>query len=179
MIGTVFRFIGGLLFVAVLVLVGLNEAHGTPSTDTTNKNTLALAYLDKNKDSYAKCARSVDYGDTVISDVVLENTHYGMTQTEQNHLQQLAADFKAQVKQQCDKPIADYKQNYATYKQTEQQIAKDTQSVFSKILGNKPEVDEASLRQYDPDTLKLTNGDPLSDYVFTKADVEQYFAEHS
>lgn len=176
MIGATFRFIGGLLVVAVLILVGLNEAHGTPSTDTANKHTLALAYLDKNRDSYAKCARSVDYGDTVISDVVLENTHYGMTQAEQDHLHQLAADFKAQVKQQCDEPIADYRQNYTTYKQTEQQIAKDTQSVFNKMLGDKPEVDEASLRQYNPDTLKLMGGDPLSDYVFTKADVEQYFA---
>ncbi|MCA9325172.1 hypothetical protein KDA23_03865 [Candidatus Saccharibacteria bacterium] len=170
---------GGIIVVAILLLVGLNGAHGTPSSTTVNKHTLAEAYLQKKQDDYGKCARSVEYGDSVITDVVIDNTYYGITQAEVKHLDRLADNFKAQVKKQCEKPIAEYEQNYATYKQTEQQIAKDTQSLFSKMLGNEPEVDDMALRQYDPKTIKLTGGDPLSDFVFTKADVEQYFAEHS
>jgi len=175
MIGTVFRVVGSFVVVAILLLVGLNEAHGTPPSDTLNKHTLALAYLEKNAESYGKCARSVDYGDVVITDVTIENTHYGMTQADIDRLDRTASDFRTQVKQQCNKPIADYRQNYTTYKQTEQEIAKDTQPLLSKLIGSKPEVNNASLRQYNPDTLKLTSGNPLSDYIFTKADVEQYF----
>jgi len=173
----IFQFAGGLIVAAALLLLALNEIKGTPSMETVNSNTLTLAYLQKNDDSYATCADSVEYGISMVNDVILANTHYGMTQADSTKLNSIGADFMTQVKKQCTKPIADYKNKYATLKKTSEDIAKTKQSLFSKMLKNKPEVDQANLRAYDPDTIKLTSGDALSNFIFTKTDVEQYFTK--
>lgn len=177
MSGKIFRTIGSLLIAAILLLTVLGQMHGSISSNMVNDHTLALAYLAKNKDDYGKCARSISQGDITIGDVVLERTTYNMPEIDKNRLHQLADDFKAQTKQQCSQPIADYIKSYETYERTEFQIAKDRQSLLDKLLGTKPTTDTASLQEYNPKAVESLSG-AINDFTFTKADVENYFTAH-
>ena len=175
MIATTFRIMGGILAALLFVVMGLATIKGSPSWTTVNTNVLASAYLEKNKDSYAKCANSIGgEGDILIGRVAFNKLRsYSL-----DRLNSIEDSYKAQINEQCSKPVTDYEENYAALERTEKEIASSSQSLLAKFMGWQAEVNDSKLRAYQPNLVKFTAGNPLTNLVFTEADVEQYFTDN-
>lgn len=177
MIGAIFKGIGGLLIVGVLIIGVLSGVKGTPSMEITSKNILAKAYMEKNKESYAKCYNSVNYGSNIIGKVSFSYLTSTTTDTTLAKLKDIEANYAKKIKEQCQKQLDDYENSFNDYKSTSEEIAKSSQSLLDKMLGGTPDVDSSDLRQYDPPLVRLTSGFALTNTVFTEQDVADYFKE--
>ena len=177
MIGAIFKGIGGLLIAGVLIIGVLSGVKGTPSMEITNKNTLAKAYMEKNKESYAQCYNSINYGSSTIGKVSLSYLTYNTTDATKAKLKATEDSYAKKIKEQCQKQVTDYETSFKDYKSTSEEIAKSSQSLLNKMMGGKPDVDASDLRQYDPPVVRLTSGFALTNTVFTEQDVTDYFKE--
>ncbi len=172
MINNIFQAVGGTIAVLILIVMVLAYVGSSPSQASLNENMLTSAYLEKNQEDYVKCKNSVGgEGDALIGSVVWANlSNYSLEK-----LSSIEDNYKAQIKQQCDKPIAEYEENYAKLVKNENEIAESSKSLLDKIIKSKPTVDNTKLSKYNPETSKFTIGNPLNNLVFTKTDVETYF----
>ncbi len=175
MIATIGKVIAGLALSMFLVIGVLTNIKDAPNIETSNKNTLAWAYMDKNKEQYAKCYNSVNSGSVVIGRVSFSYLTYNMSETDKNKLKTAEEAFKADIKARCQQQITDYETNFETYKSSTIEIANTNQSLLSKMLGNKVNTDEISFREYQPSIVAFMNGSPLSNHIFTEDEVKQYF----
>jgi hypothetical protein len=150
------KYILGGLTIAVLLGVGVVENENSkPAGDKVNKATLASAYLERNKDYYAKCYNSINYGPSVVGDVALSHYAYNSTDEEKAKIKAVESDYNQQIKSKCQQPVADYETQYQAYKQNTQDSADS----------------------YQPAVVRVQAGNPLEYLIFTKADVEKYFDE--
>lgn len=177
MIATIFKGIGGLLVAGVLIIGVLSGVKGAPSMEVANKNTLARAYMAKNKDSYAKCYNSINYGSSTIGKVSLSYLTFDTDDATKAKLKFTEESYTQKIKDQCQKQVSDYETSFSDYKSTAEEIAKSSQSLLDKMLGSTPEIDSSDLRQYDPPVVRLTSGFALTNTVFTEQDVADYFEE--
>lgn len=174
-------FIGkalGVTLVGLVLVAGiLANISGTPDFEITSKNTLAKAYMDKNKDRYATCYNSVNNGATVIGRVSMSYLTYETAGTSfVDKLNATEEKFKSQVETECKPSIDGYEANFKTYTTTANEIAKTQQSVLDKMLGGKPELDPAELREFEPSMIRFLGGNPFENLIFTEEDVKQFFA---
>jgi hypothetical protein len=150
------KYVFGVLAIAVLLVVGVIEnEHSKPAGDKVNRATLASAYLEKNKDNYAKCYNSINYGPSVVGDVGLGHYSYNSTDEEKAKIKAVENDYNQQIKSKCQKPVTDYESEYQAYKQNTNE----------------------SIDTYQPSVVRVQAGNPLDNFIFTRADVEQYFNE--
>lgn len=177
MIATILKGIGGLLIAGILVIGVLSGVKGAPSMEIANKNTLARAYMEKNKDSYAKCYNSINYGSSTIGKVSLSYLTYNTDDATKAKLKTTEESYAQKIRDQCQKQVTDYETSFTDYKSTSEEIAKSSQSLLDKMLGGKPEVDDTDLRQYDPPVVRIMSGFALTNTVFTEQDVTDYFKE--
>jgi hypothetical protein len=177
MIATIFKGIGGLLIAGVLVIGMLSGVKGAPSMEIANKNTLAKAYMEKNKDSYAKCYNSINYGSSTIGSVSMSYLTYNTDEATKAKLKALETSYAAKIKDQCQKQVEEYETSFSDYKSTSEEIAVSSQSLLDKMLGGKPETDSADLRQYDPPLVRLMSGSAFTNTVFTEQEVKDYFKQ--
>lgn len=177
MIGTILKGIGGLLIAGVLIIGVMSGVKGAPSMEVANKNTLARAYMEKNKDSYAKCYNSINYGSGIIGKVSLSYLTYNTDDATKAKLKSTEESYTQKIKDQCQKQVTDYETSFSDYKSTSEEIAVSSQSLLDKMLGGKPETDSADLRQYDPPLVRLMSGSAFTNTVFTEQEVTDYFKE--
>lgn len=175
MLVTVLKVIGVMVAVFVFLVVGAFAIKGSPSVDTLNSNTVATAYLEKNKESYVACANSVgSEGKILISSVVTEN----IVDHSLEELEAIEQAFLQQVKSECKEQIEEYEAAYADLKKTEQEIAEANLSMLEEYLGIEAEPDQQKLRAYNPTMVKFFVGKSvLSNLVFTEAEVREYFED--
>ncbi len=93
MIGAIFKGIGGLLIAGVLIIGVLSGVKGAPSMEVANKHTLAMAYMGENKESYAKCYNSINYGSSTIGKVSLSYLTYNTTDATKAKLKSIGFTF--------------------------------------------------------------------------------------
>lgn len=173
-------FIGkalGVALVGLLLTAGiLANISGTPDFETTSKNTLAKAYMSKNKDRYVTCYNSVNNGATVIGRVSMSYLTYETAGTSfVDKLNATEDKFKSQVETECKPTIDGYESNFKTFTITSNEIAKAQQSVLDKLLGGKPEADPAELREFEPSVIRFHGGNPFTNLIFSEEDVKQFF----
>ncbi|GEM_PF-2458861 len=179
MIGAIV-FIGKVLGVAIggLVLIAgiLANISGTPGFETISKNTLAKAYMGKNKDRYVTCYNSVNNGATVIGRITMSYLTYETAGTSfVDKLNATEEKFKSQVEAECKSSIDGYESNFKTYATTSNEIAKTQQSVLDKMLGGNPEADPAELREFEPSMIRFHGGNPFTNLIFTEDDVARFY----
>lgn len=172
MLGTVAKIIGGILVGIIMLVSTLAFIKGSANTETTQRNLLAKAYLDKNKNGYIKCHNSLTTGDMLIGNVKWSYLSYDTPDAKKARLNETEAAFKAQVNSQCEKPIADYEANLKTLKETDAEIANASRSVLDIALGFRAEDKDYS--NYEVARLRLAS-DPFTDLVFTENDVKQFY----
>lgn len=179
MIGAIV-FIGKVLTVALVGLVLaagiLANISGTPDFETTSKNSLAKAYMSKNKERYVTCYNSVNNGATVIGRVSMSYLTYETAGTGfVDKLNAAEEKFKSQVETECRPSVDGYESKFKTYAATSNEIAKAQQSVLDKMLGSKPEADPVELREFEPSMIRFHGGNPFENLIFTEEDVKQFF----
>jgi len=168
------KIIGGLV-VGLILLVGvLQWVKGSPSADLTQRNLLARAYLDKNKDAYAKCYNSIHHGGMLVGDVKLKYL-YGVSDAMRAKLDRAEDDFIADITKECEKPVADYESNFETLKKTDGQIALASRSKLDVLLSHQPE--PADYSSYEPKMVRLFSGDPFTNLTFTEAEVKDFYSQ--
>ena len=167
----------GIALVGLVLTAGiLANISGTPDFETTSKNTLAKAYMGKNKDRYVTCYNSVNNGATVIGRVSMGYLAYETAGASfVDKLNATEEKFKTQVGTECKPSIDGYESNFKTYVTTSNEIAKAQQSVLDKMLGGKPEADPAELREFEPSMIRFHGGNPFENLIFTEEDVKQFF----
>lgn len=171
--GTIGRIAGGLVVIAIVAGVGLNEIKGAPDTDLVNRNTVAKATLEKKADEYAKCDHSLKLGSVKVSDVSLSYLKWNSTDEEKQAIKATEAKFMDQVHATCDPVIKEYTGSFAAYKQTSRDIAKAQASLFDKLINKTPSISDDEFSTYEPSYVSMTRGG--SEYVFTKTDIQQFF----
>jgi len=171
-IDSIWKVGGGILAVALITGGVLMTTTDAPNPEVISDNMLAKAYMDKNKSKYATCYNSIKNAEIEFFKVGIED--YPDLPAERT--EQLEAQFIKDVKTKCSKPIKDYESSYATYKSTELEIAKFSQSILDKLLGIDHYSQISEVDQYKPSTVRLlTNGNPFTDTIYTKEDITRYF----
>jgi hypothetical protein len=145
--------LGGIAVVALLGLGVVENEHSKPAGDKVNNAILASAYLEKNKDGYAKCYNSINYGPSVVGDVALSHYSYNSTDEEKAKIKSIENEYNQQIKSKCQQVVTDFENQYKTYKQNTQD----------------------SVDNFEPSVVRIHAGDPLDNFIFTRADVEQFF----
>lgn len=160
-----------------LLLVGaLDNVKGAPNPDAIKDNTLAKAYMDKNKEQYATCYNSINSSTGAISDVSFDYYHPGMSDDEKVKIEQVEDGFIQSIKDQCEEPVKKYEENYTLYKSSSEQIMAANRSVFDNLIGAKPEKDQF-VTEYEPAFVRFKSGSPFDNYIFTDEDIRQYFTD--
>lgn len=175
MLGVASKIMGGLLVGLILVVGILELVRGAPSSELTQRNLLAKAYLDKNKDEYVKCYNSLNGGKVLVGDVKFGYLSYDTDDATKAKLNEAESAFMANVKAKCDKSVADYETNFDTLKQTTEEIAWVSRSKLDALLDRPPE--KADYSSYEPGMVRILYDDPFSNLTFTKAEVEAFYSQ--
>jgi hypothetical protein len=147
--------LGGLAIVALLGLGVIENEQSKPAGNKVNSALLASAYLEKNKDGYAKCYNSINYGPSVVGDVALSHYSYNSTDEEKAKIKSIENEYNQQIKSKCQQVVTDFENQYQIYKQNTQD----------------------SVDNFEPSVVRIHAGNPLENFIFTRAEVEQYFNE--
>jgi len=177
MLANISKVGGGLLIAAILVIGVLANIKSSPDYSLVEDHTLAKAYMDKNKEQYAKCYNSINYGKSSLFRTTTSYIHYGQTESEVERIKQVEQSFMDEVKQRCEKQVNDYEMNYDKYLKATEGIAKQNVSLLDKMMGNTKTDTSSETREYQPSMVRLTEGNGLTNLVFTEDEVKNYYKQ--
>ena len=161
---------------AFLILVGLiigyvilSSKQGKLAESVTKSQTLLLA----SGDQYAKCYNSVNYGSSMVMDVSLTYLKWNSSEAEKTRLDQIETDFMTEVEEKCNSKVSAYENEYKAY---EAKVAEYEKSGWINFLVGGSVVG-TNAEDLSPSRVRMNAGFPLSTLIFTKEEVNQYFAE--
>lgn len=160
----------GVIVVGALVVGYLFFGSTDPSLE--KKHLLLGASLNANRDEYAKCYNSINYGSTTVGTVSIS---YLMNYSV-DRLHEIENAFMEQVNQKCEKPVADYEKEYKEFAELDEKLS--TESGWKSFVfggGNSPRTFNPN--DLEPSTVRMTSGNPLTNVIFTKEEVEKFFQE--
>lgn len=159
----------------VLVLGALIVGYftfGSVDAGEANKQLLLEASLAKKADHYAKCYNSINYGTTMVGNVSISYLYHH----EVDRLHEIENAFMEQVKQQCEKPVAEYEAEYKKLAEMDRKLAEEASwksFLFSWV--NPP--DSSQVDSLEPSTVRFSSGNPMTNFIFTREEVEKFFQE--
>lgn len=149
--------------------ISLSSQQGKLAQQVTKSQTVLLTTGDQ----YAKCYNSVNYGSSTVMDVSLTYLKYNSTDAEKEKLNQIESDFMAEVEDRCSTKISAYEDEY---KQYETSVKEYEESGWINFLVGGSVV-ETPPEDLSPSRVRMNAGFPLTTLIFTKEEVNQYFAE--
>jgi hypothetical protein len=176
MLTNIGKILAGVIMGGLLLVGALDNVKGSPDPEAIKDNTLAKAYMDKNKERYATCYYSIHSSIGPISDVSFNYYHAGMSEAETAKIKQIEDGFIQKIKDQCENPVKKYEENYELYKSSSEQIIAANRSLFDNLINAKPEKG-SSVIEYEPALVRFKSGSPFDNYIFTDEEVRQYFID--
>lgn len=169
-----------LVILGALLLIGIVSLFATTpppvKPETTDQYTTAQAYLAKNVENYARCYNSINYGSSMVSDIRFSYLRFNSSDQEKQRLTQIETTFNEKTKQHCNVVVSEYEKNFNEYTVAGETITNSESSWRSKLFGSttlpSTKYDPSA---YEPSLVRIRAGNPLDTFIFTRADVEQYF----
>jgi len=158
-----------------MAATGLAVIGGSASTELRNENFLAKAALGK-PEEFIKYKTTKTFS-TDVFNVTMSYLPFGVSDDERVRVLAVQDKFEEQFNAKCDPVIKAYEDNFETYKRTSNEIAKAEMSLFNKILGVDPTIPDSEFSSYSPTFVTMTGGSAASNMLYTKADVEAFYAK--
>lgn len=169
----------GVILIAGFLAIGVLSAVKQPlDSKTVQDNTLAKAYLDKNKDQYAKCKNSLGLGKTEVYQVTRSYMTADTTEAQDQRVRDIEAKFIKKIEDECNPTIQDYEANFKTYKTTTIELAQGDKSLLDGIIGIDKTPDESDFFEYQPSAVALLTGSRTGEsLVFSEIDIKDFYRQ--
>lgn len=146
------------------------------SNPQTPSDLLTTSYLEKSKESYARCYNSINYGTSLIGGVrlsILSENFYDKS-INSERLDTIEKSFMDTVKLECQKTVDDYQLAYDKAVKDQEEVQSSTNALWNFLFGSangQPSVQDLS--PFDPARARMSIA--FNDYVFTEQEVKDYF----
>lgn len=159
--------------VAIILIAGYVKLSSTQGelADRIAEHQLSLMSDQK---QYAKCYNSVNYGVATINDVSLSYLTFDSSEEHINKLHQIENDFKIKVQLECSSKISEYEEKHNAYVSSVNEY--EASGWINFLIGGG--VIETDVSELSPANVRMRAGNPLTTLIFTKEDVENYFAQN-
>lgn len=173
---SVLKIVSGVFIAGFLTIGVLSSVKQPPNSKTMQDNTIAKAYMDKNKDQYAKCKNSLGLGKTKIYQVTQTYIKFENTKAQNQHAQDTEKNFIKKLEKECNPTIKGYEANFEIYKTTMAELARADRSLLDDILGIKSESEQTNLFEYQPSAVAMLTGVSIDEsLVFSEQDVKSFY----
>jgi hypothetical protein len=165
------------IIVTSLLFIGAAYIYITLSTKQNDSNE-QIAHLKSrlliSSKQYAKCYNSINYGSYMVGDVSLSHLRFDSTDAEKAHLKSIESDFINTVKKQCNNTVREYEQTYKDYFNKSSEA--ESLGWIAFLIGGTTVASE-QVDELGPQLVRFNAGDPLTYFIFTKQDVEEFYRQ--
>lgn len=162
--------------VAVVAIILLMFPGDAMSSDDMRDYTLSKAYLAKNTEQYAKCYHSVNYGTSGLIDVelALRSEYFNDPRVSAETMKPVEESFMNNVKQECEKPIADYEAAYNKAQAVQEKSSNLSVGWRTFVFGGSNQSISASeVLEHSPARARMFVA--FNDYVFTEDEAKVFY----
>lgn len=154
-------YIGGFLVIAAIVIAGVLMYIKPPVNESTIKdNTLARAYMDKNKKKYAKCKNEL--GILVPFAITTKYIEFETPDEQRTAFKNAEAKYKQKKEAECGSVVQEYEKKFKTLKKTAVELEKADISLLERIFGaDDVSADDLDFSDYDPVGVQIHYGNGI------------------
>lgn len=167
----------GLVFVTFVALIFIFPGE-LMSSDDLNSYTLNKAYLAKNKESYARCYNSVNYGASVLIDIELslKSEYFNDPRVSSEKMKEAEISFMNIIKKKSNKTINDYESAYKNIEDIRNKSVSLKAGWRTFVFSGKDQsITFNEIYLYSPTSAHMTVA--FNDYIFTTNEAKMFYME--